>query len=206
MTLPQLIQGVLCSVIITAAPSPDLSRRQVKIDSFKFQALAAPAVIGKQRKSNWCWAAAIQMVLNYHGIFVSQERFVQQKFGSLADRPANGLEILRSLNGRFWSIFASRTRVNAWEVDMTLDTKFIDLLSQEQPLIVGLHGSNTEAAGHAYVVTGVEYTLEPSGRGVIVHNLTLRDPWPANPSEQVISWEEFRRRFIFGVGITVQAY
>lgn len=190
---------------MTGSPLSDPLYRQVRIDAFKFQALAAPAVIGRQRNSNWCWAAAIQMVLNYHGIFVTQEHLVQQKFGLLANRTANGLEMMESLNGWFWSIFASRTRVSAWEVDMTSDTKFIDLLANKTPVIVGLIGSQTEAAGHAYVVTGVDYTLVPSRGGVIVHSVTVRDPWPTNPSEQVIPWEQFKNRLMFGIGIHVAA-
>lgn len=201
-----VISSILCALLVQGGSlQPNLERRQVKIDDFRFQALAAPRVIGQQRKSNWCWAAAIQMVLNYNGIFVSQEQLVQQKFGALVDRSADGYEIMKSLNGWFWSIFSSRTRVSAWVVDMTADTQFLNLLASKKPMIAGLRGSSTEAAGHAYVVTGAEYSMDPSGQGVIVRSVTVRDPWPTNPSEQTMAWEEFRGRFMFAIGISATA-
>lgn len=201
MLFQNSVAALLCSALIQGS---SLNQRfQVKVDGFQFQALAAPNVIGKQRKSNWCWAAAIQMVLNYHGIFATQEHMVQQKFRALVDQPANGVEIMNALNGFYWSIFASKVRVSSWVIDMTTDTKFLELLADKKPIIAGLYGSNTEAAGHAYVVTGAEYSLHPSGLGVIVHAVTVRDPWPVNASEQSIPFEQFRRRFVFAVGISV---
>src|SRR5690606_1346325 len=50
---------------------------------------SAIATFGKQRNTNWCWAACIQMVLNYYNIPVAQEQIVKRTLGKLADKPAD---------------------------------------------------------------------------------------------------------------------
>ena len=42
---------------------PNLFAAGVPSDQFEFFAAASQA--GRQRQSNWCWAASVQMVLNY---------------------------------------------------------------------------------------------------------------------------------------------
>jgi hypothetical protein len=42
------------------------------VQSGEFDYFASPNQNGRQRQANWCWAASIQMVLNYHGLYVSQ--------------------------------------------------------------------------------------------------------------------------------------
>lgn len=50
------------------------------IPSNEFEYFAAPQTDGHQRQSNWCWAACVQMVLNYRGVPVTQEQVVQRIF------------------------------------------------------------------------------------------------------------------------------
>jgi len=47
----------------------------------------------------WYWAASIQMVLNYHGLYVTQEQIVQRVFGLPLDTPAYLQHILYALTG-----------------------------------------------------------------------------------------------------------
>ena len=56
--------------------------------SGEFEFFAAPQQQGRQRQQNWCWAATTQMVLNYHGLYVTQEQVVARIFGKLVDSPA----------------------------------------------------------------------------------------------------------------------
>ena len=58
------------------------------IFSGEFEFFAAPQQQGRQRQQNWCWAATTQMVLNYHGLYVTQEQVVARIFGKLVDSPA----------------------------------------------------------------------------------------------------------------------
>ena len=60
------------------------------VKSEEFVHFAAPESAGKQRMENWCWAACIQMVLNYHGLYVDQQDIVTRIYGAAIDRPANG--------------------------------------------------------------------------------------------------------------------
>ena len=42
-------------------------------------------VASTQRSTNWCWAASIQMTLNYYGVAITQEEIVARTYGT--DRP-----------------------------------------------------------------------------------------------------------------------
>ena len=75
------------------------------VPSDEFEYFAAPQSSGRQRQTNWCWAASIQMVLNYHGINASQEEIVARCFGELVDRPGQPADILGTLNG--WGMQAA---------------------------------------------------------------------------------------------------
>jgi len=153
------------------------------------------AVNGKQRSMNWCWAACIQMVLNYHGLLVTQEQVVVRCFGALVDHTGGPVEMLKALsgwaynvNGRISTIYANVFPTNSNEVQAFLATN--------NPLIVGLNQPGTPV-GHAYVLTAMSYSLTKDFYGNIVvvpDKVVLRDPWPTNPSRQEMSWGEFARR------------
>ena len=51
----------------------------------------------EQEKSNWCWAASIQMVGSYKTKYVSQESIVQYVKGNLNNTGANIEEIKKVL-------------------------------------------------------------------------------------------------------------
>lgn len=93
------------------------------VSSSEFKYFAAPERGGRQRQQNWCWAATVQMVLNYHGLYVSQEQIVGRIFGNLVDRPGQPHEILEALSGwapdirgRFSSISATTYTVRGSQI------------------------------------------------------------------------------------------
>src|SRR5258708_30757111 len=51
-----------------------------------------------QQRSNWCWAACIEMVFRYRGLRLTQERIVEETFGGDVNRPGTPEEILENLN------------------------------------------------------------------------------------------------------------
>ena len=53
----------------------------------------------RQYKDNWCWAACVQMVLDYYGIDVTQPRIVERAYGDDYDFTANKNDIIGALNG-----------------------------------------------------------------------------------------------------------
>ncbi len=149
------------------------------------------ASIGKQRADNWCWAACTQMVLNYHGLYVTQEQIVNKCFGGLYNAPGGTLEMFTALNGWAYNtrggasnIYTNNYPTNANEIQ--------SLLANDWPLIVGLnYGTDV---GHAYVLTAIYYSLSYDAYGnliVIPDKVVLRDPWPYNNSRQEMSWAEF---------------
>jgi hypothetical protein len=148
------------------------------------------ADIGRQRCPEWCWAASSQMILNYHGLYVSQEQIVAKIFGSLECRPGNDVDILNGLTG-----WAPDTRGRYSEIfslagiDSPVD--IVNNLAYKWPLLVCLR--NPDGSGHAEVMTAVYYAID-SNNNPIIDKVVLRDPWPYNPSRQEMSWAEFTSR------------
>ncbi len=170
--------------------APNLFLASVPSDELEFN--ASPQIAGRQRQQNWCWAASVQIVLNYHGLYVTQEQVVQRIYGNLVDAPAVPEQILTALSGwapdtrgRYSSIHASPYVFNGTEI--------VTDLSNHWPFIVILKG---EPINHACILTGVYYSLDPL-RQPFFHTAIIRDPWPLNPSRQELSWMEFNSRLAF---------
>lgn len=196
-----------------AGPRPYLHRRAASerqgpryvpeyvagIPSETFVQSARPYDLGRQQMSNWCWAAAIQMVLGVHGIPVQQAALVAQAYGEPINQPAGADQIVASLNGhgtdfdgRAVDVF-TRGRVN--------DTTVVDDLREGKPLVVGLRGDPSgKVSGHAYVLSAVEFDVDRQGQPVI-DRFILRDPWPLNPSRVEMSAEEFHARCTFATRV-----
>jgi hypothetical protein len=154
---------------------------------------AAPGSWGRQRKSQWCWAASSQIILNYIGLPLTQEAIIGRAFGTDLDQPASVLEIAATLNG--WTISDSFGRqftvITSAFATLPAERVIADLAAQRPP-IVGLINPNGNG-GHAFVLTAVSYDLDPQGLPSI-KSVVLRDPWPDNPSRVEMSMTEFQRR------------
>jgi hypothetical protein len=171
------------------------------VPSEEFVHFAAPESSGRQRMENWCWAACIQMVLNYHGLYVDQKDIVARVFGQAVDRPANGQQMLSALSGwapdsrgRRSAIYADASHIDHATIVNDLDKKW--------PLIVGLRGARGAATGHAYVLTAAYFTQDPRG-GPVVHRVVLRDPFPGYPSRVELDINEFTQRMQFATRVYV---
>lgn len=168
------------------------------IPSEQFQYFAAPESAGRQRAANWCWAASIQMVLNYHGIYVTQEQIVSRVFGKLVDQPGQPEQILQALSGWAPNVRGGYSAIVAEPYSITASTLVNDL-AYRCPLIVGLKG---QPVGHAYVLTAVTYGLD-ARNNPIFKSVVLRDPWPNRPSREEMSWDEFMSRVAFATRVHV---
>lgn len=172
------------------------------IPTDEFVRSARPFDAGRQQRSNWCWAAAIQMVLNFHGIPVQQAAIVANTFGRPIDRPGTGSDILDNLNGR--GLDVDGRPVSAHTSPLFCDAQVVEELAARRPMIVALKGDPTgTVTGHAYVLTGAYFHRNEFGAPVI-DGVVLRNPWPSAPSREEMSAEEFRARFDFGTRIDVQ--
>lgn len=145
--------------------------------------------IARQEEDHWCWAACVQMVLNYQGVDVDQDDIVLQAFGSRINKGGTCYDIARGANG--WH---TRNHVISARVESSYSAtaqSFIDDLVNKYPLIIGLDMPG-QTDGHAYVLTGISFKKVNGEYKPI--EVILRDPWPTNPSRKKIPWSDFRKR------------
>jgi hypothetical protein len=138
-------------------------------------------VYAEQKNTKWCWAACIQMILNYYGVEITQSQVVYRTFG------ANTGGNLPNWAGDIYSIHAN---LNNWNIDNS-GKKYvvsaacyrgapnkdwlIEELSNGYPVFIGY---NTGSGGHAVLITACTYLFK-NGQSEI-QTLTVRDPWPGN--------------------------
>lgn len=200
----------LIFILLLLALGPALADKQaigprsfvVGVPTDQFTHYAAPEGAGRQRMQNWCWAACIQMVLNYHGLHVEQEKIVEQVFGTQVDMPAQPHQILAALRG-----WAPDTRGRYSEIvadNANLDqASIIQDLEYRWPLIVGLSGATPGQQGHAYVLTGAYYVLNDNNQPEI-YKVVLRDPYPTQMSRIEMTAAEFVPRCAFATRVHVR--
>ena len=79
---------ILLSLIALLTPMTGSARPRgqiVAIDNSVFVALVDASIescIRVQEKDNWCWAACVQAVLQYNGMWKPQSDIVRQVYGS----------------------------------------------------------------------------------------------------------------------------
>lgn len=164
----------------------------VGISQKEFSSIAS---FGKQQSINWCWAACIQMILNYNAIPVMQEQIVKRTLGKLVDKPADSKIMFKALNGWQVDVYGRKVLVssNFYSTDIKEITTF---LATKKPLIVGLKQQGSSIS-HAYVLIGIFYEkFYKSDRNVYYqpHSVLLVDPWPSNNSFKDIIWSDFASR------------
>jgi len=169
------------------------------VPSAQFDFFAARGHQGRQRQQNWCWAACVQMTLNYHGLRVSQEEVVQRVFGAQVDRPGTPQMILAALSGWAPDQRGRYSVIHATPYVMRGSTIVRDLANR-WPLIIGLRG---QPVGHAYVLTGVYYTVNPYNNEPVFQHVILRDPWPGRPSRVEVPWVVFQQKLMFMARVSV---
>ncbi|SFM76091.1 papain-like cysteine protease family protein [Marinobacter zhejiangensis] len=139
-------------------------------------------VAARQKSSQWCWAACIQMMFRVYGYNLPQELLVEQTWGRLVDMPGYPDQILRALNRTYVDLSGRRFTAVGDAVTANVNTAINDL-SGNSPLIVG-------ALGHATVLTALSYTESNAGERQVTQ-ATVRDPWPMSPSRRVLSPQEW---------------
>lgn len=188
-----LFIALLCSScdemwVEPVSPVQDQQKEYVGLASERFNYVAS-----SQEQSQWCWAASIQMVLNYYGIAIQQSEIVARTYGT--DYFGN----LPNWSGSFEVITANLNYTGqddsgqAYQVQSVVyygapDAQtLIEELSQQHPVIVGYQtGSST---GHAVVVTAVSYTETDSGPAI--QSVVVRDPWPSAQNSQTYGRQEY---------------
>lgn len=177
------------------------NRFLVGVEAQEIQYLAEHSLNGgKQLRSNWCWAASIQMVLNYHGLQVAQADLVKNIFGNYQPNlPANRQQILQALHGWQPNLQGHPQRVFAQQIPLE-ERQIITALAYKWPLILGM--VNEQGVAHAVVLAGIQYQVMPDG-GIHIEEAYLLDPWPAVPTWRSISGLAFRQKSVDLIKIMV---
>jgi hypothetical protein len=121
------------------------------------------------------------MVLDYHGVFVTQEQIVARSFdvdprGRLPDFGATFELISRNLNNSGVDLTGRRFRVRAkFGRGAPRPVVLLDELSAQFPVLFCYRTDDDR--GHVVVATGASYF--PGYDGPIVESLVVRDPWPS---------------------------
>lgn len=155
-----------------------------------------------QQCLEWCWAACIEAVFDFHGRPVQQQRIVQKLFGVPACLPAFGPQVLQTISGIWLDDTGSQFQAAA---EVLWDTQFgfgradaVVIAAQEleanQPLILG-------AMGHATVMTAMTYS--GYGQYIQINEVVVRDPWPGSPNRRNLSPQEaLATQFLARVRVT----
>lgn len=142
----------------------------------------------RQYKENWCWAACLQMVLEYYGLEVSQSRIVERAYGDDYDLTANGEDIAAAVNGWYLGGALVRATTERYKSAKTL----IDSMIKGTPLIMGLD-ERYSSTGHAYVLTHVFFTTDAYGN-MTPSRVLVVNPANSGDLEEGLDWDEFYER------------
>lgn len=153
-------------------------------------------VSARQRNSQWCWAACISAVFEYHGYAMAQERIVAETYGRIVNLPAHGPQIAAATS-REWETddgdsFSAECEV-LWDSEFYVTRPDAAVqaareLAEDNPLIIG-------AGGHAMVLTAMTYARDVRGNGQ-PQSLTVRDPWPGRGRRSLTGQEWFGTSFL----------
>ena len=138
-------------------------------------------VASTQRSTNWCWAASIQMTLNYYGVAITQEEIVARtygtdQYGNLPDFTGSIEQITANLNNTSIDDQGRTYVVSAYAAKgAPAPALLVQELSAGHPVVVAYANSSTP--GHAVIATGAAYVQ--SDQGPIVLSIIVRDPWPS---------------------------
>jgi len=157
-------------------------------------------VYANQRKSNWCWAACVQMVMNYQGIKIEQEEIVMKTFGSLVDQPAYVPDMIKAITGWAPSVDGHKNFIFCDNLNSLSFKELYESLNRGKPFIVGLRNLS-DGVGHAYVLTAVTFKMKGVER--VPDKVILRNPWPfmtpsvnKELSKEEWTWEAFQNRLM----------
>lgn len=171
LILLYLLSSLLTPMTGSARPGGQI----VAIDNSVFVALVDSSIEGcicVQEKENWCWAACIQMILQYNGQNVSQNNIVIEVIGNSCNRSASGNQIETAFDGwRGYTVYSCQSKKPQY---------FIDEISSGHPLIIGI-------GEHAYLLTHIYYKEALNG---MLHPFKAILINPKSGNEEVKDWND----------------
>jgi len=150
-----------------------------------------PKFAARQQTQVWCWAACIQMILNYNSVNWSQPQVVENTKGYVAFQTATAQEITNffprwrfEYNGRNWRGDC------IYEPGPPNSSMMLRVLSMNRPLIVGVNRQHVVILYKATYSGGSGQRLPggviPQTGNEIITSVTIFDPWTG--TDRVIPW------------------
>ncbi|MGE0494931.1 MAG: hypothetical protein AB7S38_37320 [Vulcanimicrobiota bacterium] len=155
----------------------------VGVSTQNYEAFADPDGQGQALESNWGWAAAMQQILNFHGLKVRQQELVEKTLGAAENKTADLDQILAKVPGRYPD---SRGRDSTVQLVTTeeLEQVWKDL-EKDWPALVGISSPGLDVL-EAQVLTSATFEA-----GKLV-KVGLRNPVSTGKVE--MDGDEFRQR------------
>lgn len=170
-----LILISLLSLLTPMTGSAEPRGQIVAIDNSVFVAMVDTSIedcICIQEKENWCWAACIQMILQYNGQYFSQRDIVAWVFGESFNRTASGNQIASAFDGcHGYSVHSYQSKKSRY---------FIEEITSGHSLIIGI-------GEHAYLLTHIYYKKTSNG---LLHPFKVILINPTFGKEEIVEWED----------------
>ncbi|MEL6823615.1 MAG: papain-like cysteine protease family protein [Calditrichota bacterium] len=185
-----------CFTLPATAQEPDSTKRGDNYyhsgkQSSEFSFFAATRQRNQQRQTNSCWAACIQMLLNSHGMFVTQRELMRDLFGNLPDIPAFHEDILTALSeSRAIKRGAKKLEYEVFEV--AYPEELTSVVQKRGPMIVEID-SPGDSLRHIVVLSEIFYS-NTLYENPVIDKVVLRDPWPTGSPRLELSWIQFKTR------------
>jgi hypothetical protein len=183
------------------APMPNV--RQLAPNRFRVGRAVNQSATAEQQHADWCWAAAVSLVLRYQGIVESQAAIVHlihPENDPAKSQAATLGQIVRVLNryavnylGRPSAIVATPFQNDAYFL--------IQDLSLQWPPLIGLRNEDG-ADGHVYVLVEADYGYAGWNQ-IFLYSVKVYDPWPGDGGWKELSGEDIRERIQFAVRLRV---
>jgi hypothetical protein len=163
--------------------------------------LMDPQFTGRQKESNWCWAACVQMIAKFNNVDYAQESVVKAAKGYAVNQGGNIFDFIQALTKE-----GRQDNGQPIQLQPKFTTQFIDLLhdlDNSHPMIacLSLPGQGT---GHAVVLTGIDIPVLSDGKPDIDKiTFTVRDPAPQAPSLVRVPCGAFMSCFEYAVRLRV---
>lgn len=162
----------LAALLLLFLSASALAQRPVSVGiptaRFNFVAVA-------QLHTDWCWAASVQMVLNWYNIPVTQTEVVDRIYGKPVDSAASENQIAVALTGYAFDRRGHKVNLHTVRYRGAPSTALlVEQLGHRRPMLITFRSTKTML--HAVVLTGAEYVQDKNGLRLTA--LTVRDPSP----------------------------
>ena len=150
-----------------------------------------------QEQSNWCWAAALQMVLAFHHVSVSQRTIVKRAFQKAENRAASVMEMVNSIDG----FQKGKKVISCTSMTIRNMQDLIGEISEGYPVVVGME---YEGRQHAMVLVQMLFQKDGQREGKInPTEVVLLDPSRRYLRTRRFSFPEFCREINMALQVRV---